>query len=64
MLLFDIYLQHMYMCMCQILYFLWEPPPHNNPPKNTEREREKKNLLRRVYLYESHIDIFLLKILN
>lgn len=43
MLLFDIYLQHMYMCMCQILYFLWEPLPHNNLQKIL-REREKRKI--------------------
>lgn len=61
--LFSVYLQHMY--MCQILYFLWDPPPPNkNKKTELKRDREylKNHWLRWIYMYESRIDIILLKI--
>lgn len=39
--LFSVYLQHMY--MCQILYFLWDPPPKQKQ-KKTELKRDREYL--------------------
>lgn len=37
--LFSVYLQHMY--MCQISYFLWDPPPQQ---KKNELKRDREYL--------------------
>lgn len=56
---YSIFIYNTCICVCAKFYiFFGNPYPTTTSKKYWEREREKKNLLRWVYLYESRIDIF------